>query len=291
MQDRESQYQETGRVLFRWADGSPYRAYVRHFDDSGQRIDGQPDTRQPMRLQMPLQAGGMRETDETGRLHRLPLKVRTREALAQPHRDRLQRQAVLQAARTREAARRQAVRDETEAVPYWQPSEALLTALAEAVQDGRTWRHQSEAVQAEAEAGQTSQRQWDWLTRTEADGSRPALAVRAPGAVNGQEARHSQRWQGTSTAALQDWQGFRLMAVQDENGQPAGRQWEAVPGQGGTDSPWQCYRLRADGTREAWQPTEGGTRQGRRQRQTDTRQDRAARLREAAGTIRMGLQD
>lgn len=248
-----------GRILFHWADGTEYRAYVRRYDNQGNRIDGQPDTRD-MRLPSPQwQAGcrGMRETDETGSLHRLPLRVRDRLALQAPVRARQDRRQTMQAARQAEAVRRQAVRDETEAACYWQPTGALLGALRDYVADGRTWRHQAEAVQTEAEAGALAGRQWKWLTASDPDGSRPALAVRAPGAVNGQEARGSRRWQGTGREALQDWQGYRLQA--DETGK---RQWQAVQPIG--LDPWQCYRVKADGTREAFSaPVKAGKASGK----------------------------
>lgn len=79
-----SDYGTLGRVLFRYADGTEFRAFVSAYDQHGTRIDGNPDTRcMAMRTGRTIPIGGWnaaRNADTT--LSALPLRGTLRRILA-----------------------------------------------------------------------------------------------------------------------------------------------------------------------------------------------------------------
>jgi hypothetical protein len=195
-----------------------------------------------------LPARGMVESDETGPLTRPPLRVRTRQALAAPARARRTRQAVLAAARAQEARRQAGVRTALEALS------ALLPPAEE-----EPCRTVAEQLERRYAALRQARRESAALMAREPNAS-TALAVRAPGAINGQEARYSRRWQSSS----RDY----LASLEDERGQLLD---------------WACYSVRPDGTRV---PVVIERKRGKRRTTAGTAATRAARA-ARAGTIRM----
>jgi hypothetical protein len=150
----------------------------------------------------------MFESVESGSLHRLPLKVRTRAALLLPVQQKAQRRAVMAAARAQGTEQRRAVRAALAGIetllcsPILPPCRNRAEQLEQRYGNYRQQRRETAAVMA-----------------AEPDGSRPALAVRATGAVNGTETRHSPRWQSSGRAYLaeqwQDWACYSLVATAD----------------------------------------------------------------------------
>jgi hypothetical protein len=217
--------------------------------------------------------GGMVETAESGSLHRLPLKVRTRLALLLPVAERTECRAVMAAARQGAAVQRQAVRQALAgltALLQAGSSELVAGSGLPVVWSGSRPASGENVDRAEQQAHKAERltRQSAALMASEPDGSRPALAVRAPGAVNGQEVRAARRWQSSGRAwqaeQWQDMQCYRLVATAD------GRlvQGEVVAGKAGRAG-------RAGKAGKAVQPSA----------------ERRARLMAVAGTVRMGEQD
>lgn len=198
--------------------------------------------------------GGMVESVESGKLARMPLRVSLRQAGIEQAQQRRMRRDTIRAARAVEQERRYAVRYAL----------AALSAILP-VEDREPCRTMVEVLERRYSALRQAQRETAAVMRSEPDGSTPALAIRAPGAINGQEARYSRRWQGSSRAYL--------ATLTDERDQLLD---------------WNCYSIKPDGSRILVEPDRKSSRKGRAK---SSGEDRAARLRAAAGTIRMAEQD
>jgi hypothetical protein len=183
-----------------------------------------------------------------------PLQVSLRQAgLSAAVERRMRRDTILQA-RQAETERRYAVRYAL----------AALSAILPGIERDPC-RSVGEQLQRRYDGLRQARRETEAVMRSEPDGSTPALAIRAPGAINGQEARYSRRWQSSSRAYL--------ATLEDERGQLLD---------------WQCYRVMPDGSRIM---VETERKSAKSRSAKSAKSDRQARLRAAAGTIRMAEQD
>lgn len=196
---------------------------------------------------------GMVESVEDWRHHR-PMRVALRQAGIEQAAARRYRRDTMLAARQIEQQRRYSVRYAL----------AALSAILPGIERDPC-RTVIEQLERRYAALRQQQRETAAVMRSEPDGSTPALAIRAPGAINGQEARYSRRWQSSSRAYL--------ATLEDDRGQLLD---------------WQCYSVKSDGSRIL---IEQPRKSSRTSRAKSSAADRAARMRQAAGTIRMADQD